>query len=172
MRGIMSDPSQRKKRELYSGPPCTHYPHKFRTEAAHRARLDSRLRNHRRNMKSSLTYRLRALLRTVKQRCSDPRHTTYRWYGGKGIRNFLTLKQLRIMWERDGAAKMKRPSIDRESATDNYEFSKCCFRELYDNQKRGWEKKVERTAAIRAAMIEVRDRNRRVVRPDRQAEVA
>lgn len=152
----MASPSERKPREHHSGSPCPHYPEKFKTEAAHQARNASRQRNHQRMMKRSLTYRLRALLRTIKQRCYDPRHSSYKWYGGKGIKNFLTLKQLRILWRRDGAAEMLKPSIDRRESNDDYTFENCFFNELGHNQQRAWEKKEERTKAIRDGMDKAR----------------
>lgn len=99
--------------------------------------------------KLDLDYRLRILLRTIVQRCESPRHVSYRWYGGKGIRNFLTL-DIKTLWLRDGADNMVKPSIDRASSDDDYEFSKCCFRELKNNQERAWIDKEARTAAIRA----------------------
>jgi|SRR6185369_15986131 len=139
MRGVMNDPSQRKKRERYSGPPCPHYPHKFKTEAAHQGKLQARLRAHHRFMKSSLDYRLKAILRTVVQRCDDPRHASYRWYGGKGIKNFLTFEDVKYLWFRDNAAAMKRPSLDRCDSSDDYNFDNCRFMELYDNQTR-WDR--------------------------------
>lgn len=152
MRGVMTDPSQMKKREIHSGPPCPHYPYKFRTEAAHQGRLASRRRSHRRLMKSSLDYRLSALLRTIEQRCYDPRHATYRWYGAKNIKNFLTLDMLKFMWRRDHADKMKKPSIDRADSDGDYKLTNCMFRELRANQQRGWTDKKARTKAIRDGM--------------------
>jgi hypothetical protein len=102
--------------------------------------------------KYDLDYRLKGILRTVVRRCEDPRHASYRWYGGKGIKNYLTLDDLKFMWERYGAAKMKKPSIDRIDSNLHYTPGNCCFRELYDNQKRGWKNKEARTAAIRTGM--------------------
>lgn len=88
--------------------------------------------------KHDLVYRLRSILRTIQQRCEDPRHASYKWYGGRGIQNFLTFDDVRFMWERDGAGKMAKPSIDREDRDDDYTFDNCCFRELKDNQQRAW----------------------------------
>lgn len=137
MRGVMRDPSARKKPERHSGPPCLHYPHKYKTEAAHQGKLASRRRSHQRMQKSSLDYRLRAILRTIFQRCYDPGHTSYKWYGGRGIRTTLTFKQLKTLWLRDGADRMRKPSIDRNHRDDNYEFSKCKFMELAANVRKG-----------------------------------
>jgi hypothetical protein len=152
MRGVMLDPTERKKRERHSGPPCRHYPHKFKTEAAHMAKLAARKRSHVRSMKTSLDYRLRAVLRTIVQRCEDPRHVGYRWYGGKGIKNFLNFDMLKFMWIRDGADQMKKPSIDRRNSDLHYTFGNCRFIELRTNQERSWKNKQARTQAIRKGM--------------------
>lgn len=102
--------------------------------------------------KNDLNYRLKSILRTIIQRCEDPRHVSYQWYGAKNITTDLTLDQLKIMWDRDGTAKMRKPSIDRDSASDNYTFSKCCFRELRVNQQRGWIDKQTRSQSISDGM--------------------
>ena len=86
--------------------------------------------------KHDLNYRLRTVLRTIDQRCNDPRHASYRWYGAKGIQNFLTFEDVKYLWFRDNAAAMKRPSLDRRNSSDDYNFDNCRFMELYDNQKR------------------------------------
>ena|SRR6266576_4102958 len=96
--------------------------------------------------KHDLDYRLRSILRTIIQRCEDPRHATYKWYGGKGIKNFLTLEDLEVLWDRDGAALMAKPSVDRRESDDHYTFDNCRFMELAANQKR-WERKREGKAA-------------------------
>lgn len=100
---------------------------------ANKARIAAR-KAHR--QKHDLDYRLKAVLRTIVQRCDDPRHVSYEWYGGKGIKNFLTLDDLKFLWKRDCAAAMKRPSIDRESDTDNYTREKCCFIPHADNVRK------------------------------------
>lgn len=87
--------------------------------------------------KHDLDYRLCAILRTIVQRCEDPRHTSYKWYGGRNIKNFLTLDDLKFLWERDGAEKMHKPSIDRNHRDDNYELSRCKFIEHADNARKG-----------------------------------
>lgn len=95
--------------------------------------------------KHDLDYRLRTVLRTITQRCEDPRHASYKWYGGKSVRNFLTFEDLKYLWFRDGAARMKRPSIDRIDANDDYNFDNCRFIELFDNQSR-WPRRRKPTA--------------------------
>lgn len=135
--GIMLDPSQRKTRELYNGPPCPHFPHKYKTEAAHQAKLASRRRSHHRFQKTSVDYRLKAILGTIRHRCESPKFIGWRWYGAKGIKNFLTLRDLKKLWERDNAAAMRKPSIDRIDHNGNYELSNVRFMELAENVRRG-----------------------------------
>ncbi len=113
--------------------------------------------------KHDLDYRLRSILRTIIQRCNDPRHASYRWYGGKGIKNHLTLDDLKLMWRRDRADKMRKPSIDRQSANDDYALSNCCFRELRENQQRGWAANRETHSAAIGEVV--RERYRRMKAP-------
>ena len=98
-----------------------------------------------------LDYRLKAILRTIVQRCNNPGHTSYRWYGGKGIQNFLTLDDLKMLWHRDGADKMRKPSIERRDADGDYRVSNCHFLELSRNLKNSWKK--PRTVIIRGKTI-------------------
>lgn len=65
-------------------------------------------------------------------RCSNPRNKNYY---GKGIKFNLTLWQVGHLYYRDGADRMKRPSINRINSTGNYEFSNCNFLELSENSK-------------------------------------
>lgn len=153
MRGVMRDPSQRKQRERHSGPPCPHYPHKFKTEAAHQAKLAARRRNHKRMRASSLDYRLHALLVTINHRCNSPKHCSYRWYGGRGIKNFLTFEDVKFLWFRDGAWAMKRPTIDRRECDGDYTFDNCRFIPHADNVRRAIayrDGKPDPMAALRA----------------------
>jgi hypothetical protein len=136
MKGVMIDPLQRKKRELHSGPPCPHYPHKYKTEAAHQGKLASRRRNHHRFMKTSLDYRLKQVLGTIRHRCESPKFIGYKYYGGKGIKNFLTLGDLNLLWVRDGADQMKRPTIDRRHSSLDYAPQNCQFIEHADNVRK------------------------------------
>ncbi len=72
----------------------------------------------------------------AKQRCRDPRHKSFRWYGGRGILFQLTPDQARILWERDGAAKMEHPTIDRENPDGPYTAANCRFVERTINISR------------------------------------
>lgn len=76
------------------------------------------------------------LLVSINQRCKNKNHPKYKNYGGRGIQNFLTKKQIEYLWFRDKAYSLKKPSIDREDNDGNYELSNCRFIELSDNSKR------------------------------------
>lgn len=87
--------------------------------------------------KHDLRYRLKSILATIRHRCDSPKFIGYKYYGGKGVRNFLTLDDLIFLWHRDGADKMKRPSIDRIDSTGHYELSNCRFIPLAVNVAKG-----------------------------------
>lgn len=84
----------------------------------------------------SLHRRLAVILNNIEGRCwefSDMR--SFSRYGGRGIKNFLTLNDLRFLWERDSAGTMIRPSIDRKNADGHYAVGNCRFIEFGDNCK-------------------------------------
>jgi hypothetical protein len=51
-------------------------------------------------------------------------------YSKKGIKNFLSVDDVRGIWKRDLAGNMKRPSIHRLNPKGDYEMTNCCFVEL------------------------------------------
>lgn len=79
-------------------------------------------------------------LRRIQGRCL---HTQP--YAKQGIKNLLTAEDLKMMWFRDGADKMKKPSIDRIDPKGNYTFGNCRYMELSENcsvgSKNGWAKR-------------------------------
>lgn len=79
-------------------------------------------------------------LKAVRQRCNNPNHTYYKNYGAKGIKCFLTEEQIKTLWVRDKASKLKLPSIDREDSKGHYTFDNCRFIEKADNTKRRFQK--------------------------------
>lgn len=126
-------------RRRFTGPPCVHYPHRFKTEAAHEGRKQSqhRYEERRRASKSprvfeahtyGLRLRLQRLLANIKYRCRNRER-----YAGRGIQNFLTFADLQFLWERDGAGAMQRASIDRINNDGHYSVENCRFIELFDN---------------------------------------
>lgn len=63
----------------------------------------------------------------INRRCSIPSSSKYEYYGGKGISVEISRRELRSIWDRDGASKMKIPSIDRIDSNKNYELNNCRF---------------------------------------------
>lgn len=57
-------------------------------------------------------------------------------YGRRGIKSFLTVEQVRFLWNRDCADRMKHPSIDRIDTTGDYKLNNCRFIELSENRRR------------------------------------
>jgi hypothetical protein len=73
----------------------------------------------------------------TRQRCNNPKNEAYKYYGGRGIKSFLTEKEVEFLWHRDSAINMTKPSIDRINNNGNYELNNCCFIELEINVKKG-----------------------------------
>lgn len=73
------------------------------------------------------------ILSNIKRRCNNPKCKDYRWYGKKGIKCLITIKEIRYLYKRDKANKMKKPSIDRINNDGHYELSNCQFIEHHKN---------------------------------------
>ena len=58
-------------------------------------------------------------------------------YNGKRrkINNHLAMEDLELMWKRDKANIMKKPSIARRNPQLDYTLTNCCFMELRENQR-------------------------------------
>lgn len=76
-------------------------------------------------------------LHWARNRCRYPSSKMYHRYGGRGIKCLLTHQEVKILWERDKASKLKRPSLDRIDPDKNYEFENCRFIELEENIRKG-----------------------------------
>lgn len=72
-------------------------------------------------------------LQYIKQRCNNPNHKSYKYYGGRGIKNFLTKDDIKYLWFRDKAYLMEKPSIDRKDNDGNYIFYNCQYIEFVQN---------------------------------------
>lgn len=68
-------------------------------------------------------------------RCNDVAHRNYKFYGALGISVKLTALEARVLWERDGAAQMKTPSLDRIDSACDYVFENCRFIEKAINER-------------------------------------
>lgn len=67
-------------------------------------------------------------------RCNMPEMNKYEYYGGKGIKCELSPEQTVYLWNRDGADKMKCPSLDRIDRSGNYSIENCRFIEFELNR--------------------------------------
>ncbi len=75
----------------------------------------------------------------ARRRCGsyDPRWKPH--YMDQGVKMLLTGEQAELLWHRDGAAKMKRPSLDRIETgkpgelRKHYELDNCRFMEFLEN---------------------------------------
>lgn len=68
-------------------------------------------------------------------RCNNPSSPSYKRYGGRGIKFYLTENLIKELWFRDKAYLMKQPSLDRKDSNSNYCFSNCRFIEHAENCK-------------------------------------
>ena len=80
---------------------------------------------------------LRYIWSNLNCRCSKVYDSKYKYYGGKGIKNLLTLNELLTLWARDKADKMKQASIDRIDINKDYSLSNCRFIEMEQNRLEG-----------------------------------
>jgi hypothetical protein len=53
----------------------------------------------------------------------------------KNIKNYLTPTDLKILWFRDEAYNMKKPSIDREDSKKDYSLDNCRYIEFSENAR-------------------------------------
>jgi uncharacterized CHY-type Zn-finger protein len=79
---------------------------------------------------------IRVRWNAINNRCYNKSHNKYKYYGGKGINNWLTISDLKFLWIRDNASSLMRPSIDRVDSKGDYTLANCRFIELSENRKR------------------------------------
>jgi hypothetical protein len=72
-------------------------------------------------------YPWRKTLVVIKQRCSNPKNSSYKDYGGRGIQCLITSEELKELWLRDKAYAMSQPTIDRIDNDGNYASSNCRY---------------------------------------------
>lgn len=107
----------------------------FHKDKSHRDNLRSTCKectNHKRR-EFKKNNRCSVILSNIKDRCNNPNHIGYKWYGGRGIKCLITEEELKFLWFRDKAFEMKKPSIDRINNKGNYELNNCQFLELSKN---------------------------------------
>lgn len=83
-----------------------------------------------------LEKRILKLINNINSRCNNDKDVKYKFYGGKGIKNFLNLEDIIYLWKRDSAEKMKQPSIDRIDSNGHYRIENCRFIEMSENRTR------------------------------------
>lgn len=75
----------------------------------------------------------RLTYRRAKERCNYPKHKSYKYYGGKGIRLLMTPDDFKYLWFRDKAYSMNDPTIDRENSNKDYTVDNCRYVERIRN---------------------------------------
>lgn len=127
---LRSTPERKKKIASWS--------HKFYLKEKGTERFKKRnLKNHALyKERHPLKYKLHKRLSVIRQRCKNKKYKDYRWYGGRGIKCFLSTKDLLEIWFRDNAEMMKKPSVDRINNDGNYTLENCRFIESIENLKR------------------------------------
>lgn len=81
-------------------------------------------------------------VRYARRRCGDRRGKWWKFYGGRGIEAPLTAAEAEILWRRDGADAMDRPSLDRMDADGPYSRDNCRFIEFRENLRLAWDAKT------------------------------
>ena len=74
-------------------------------------------------------------LKGIKRRCRNPRDKKFKFYGGRGIQCLLTMADLAVMWDRDAAFLMWKPTLHREKDEGNYTVENCRFVEREENYR-------------------------------------
>jgi len=69
------------------------------------------------------------------ERCTNPKCASWKYYGAKGIKMEITIDEFEILWIRDNADSMKRPSISRSDHNKNYTVENCCFKEFSEHAR-------------------------------------
>ena len=69
----------------------------------------------------------------ARQRCNNPKNKVFKNYGGRGIRCELTLAEIRGLWDKNKAEKLKKPSLDRIDSDGNYAIGNVRFIEFCEN---------------------------------------
>ena len=76
-------------------------------------------------------------LYSARARCNNPKLKSYKNYGGRGIKCYLTREDIKFLWLRDKAWLLKKPSIDKKDNNWHYVLDNCRFIEFIDNVKKG-----------------------------------
>lgn len=91
----------------------------------------------------------------INGRCNIKTTNKYEYYGGRGIKNLLTVEDVVSLAIRDRAMSMERPSIDRIDSTGHYSFKNCRFVELIKNIKSRTYKSIKKPYTPKNKLINV-----------------
>lgn len=78
----------------------------------------------------------------AKQRCNNPNNEDYKYYGARGIKFKLTVKEIKKLWFQYNAYNMKQPTIDRKDNNDHYTLQNCRFIENKENSAKDKRKPI------------------------------
>lgn len=82
----------------------------------------------------------------AKDRCTNSKRRSFRSYGARGIKFELSLDDIRMLWFRDNAHLLVKPSIDRIDTYGNYSLGNCRFIEMRENNARPKRKRLKEKA--------------------------
>ena len=114
-------------------------------------------------------YPWRIVWKSINERCYNPKTESYKRYGERGIQNFLTVEDVKFLYERDNAYLMKKPTIDREDNDGDYTLDNCRFIEKSENSAKDKRKPVlqyDLNGSFIQEFISVADANRHFGRID------
>ena len=70
---------------------------------------------------------------SIKSRLRDKRNSLSKYYLNKGIKNYLTKDDLKYLWIRDNASKLKDPTIHRKNSNKHYTIENCQYIERIEH---------------------------------------
>jgi len=114
------------------------YEHYFEDKRNIRNKSKHKIR--RSHMKKKKKYKQLSWLRMLsraKHRCSKYNTTNYHRYGGRGIKCFINSDEIKKLWFKYNAFKMKEPSLDRINNNKNYTLENCRIIERKENCRLG-----------------------------------
>jgi len=91
---------------------------------------------------SSKHGKIMQIMQNIRKRCDEPTNKRFHRYGGRGIKNLLTYDDISMLWERDKANSLVKPSLDRIDVNGNYEIDNCQFIEMKENSRKDLIKSV------------------------------
>jgi len=74
----------------------------------------------------------------ARQRCLNPKHPAFKHYGGRGIQFHLSKTDVQFLWNRDNAANISMPSLDRTNNESDYTLDNCRFVPLAYNSAKAF----------------------------------